>query len=335
VTEPPPIIDDDDYVDSEDEDAFAAAAAQEHKETMWIIKPAAMNRGRGIKVVKNIAPLRAELRGDADDCFDGDAHAMGIDAWRGAKMDVLVQRYLTHPLLVHGKRKFDVRAYCLVSRCDDGNLIAYFHEGYARVGLVDYDPSDAKIGDDLVHLTNIAVQRRHPDYEKLKDQAVMSMANLQTALASAGIPEGWVLGEFTDQMKASMAAVIAAAAPKFDRRAGCFDLLGFDFMATAGTGGFQAHLIEVNTNPALHVSDGQRLEEILPKIVRGTLDIVLEEHGVEAALAEFVADRKGFGLIFEEKKAFRFLGVKEWVRRFSDASDASVDEERDADGQAE
>ena len=116
-------------------------------------------------------------------------------------MDVLVQRYLTHPLLVHGKRKFDVRAYCLVSRCDDGNLIAYFHEGYARVGLVDYDPSDAKIGDDLVHLTNIAVQRRHPEYEKLKDQAVMSMANLQTALASAGIPEGWVLGEFTDQMK--------------------------------------------------------------------------------------------------------------------------------------
>lgn len=329
VTKPPPTVEDDDYVDSEDEDAFAAAAAaaEEHKETMWIIKPAAMNRGRGIKVVKDIAPLRAELRGDSDDCFDSDDCAIGIDAWRGAKMDVLVQRYLTKPLLVRGTRKFDVRAYCLVSRCDEGNVIAYFHEGYARVGLVDYDASDAKIGDDLVHLTNIAVQRRHPDYEKLKDEAVLSMADLQPALAGAGIPEGWVLGEFTDQMKASMAAVIAAAAPKLDRRAGCFDLLGFDFMASAGSIGFEAHLIEVNTNPALHVSDGRRLEEILPKLVRGTLDIVLEQHGVEAALPGFAGDKKGFELVFEEKKCFRFVGAKEWVRRFSDASDASGEDE--------
>ena len=31
-------------------------------------------------------------------------------------------------------------------------------------------------------------------------------------------------------------------------------------MASAGSNGFETHLIEVNTNPALHVSDGQRLK---------------------------------------------------------------------------
>ena len=142
MTAPPRVVEEDDYVDSEDEDAFAAAAdaAANQSDAMWIIKPSAMNRGRGIKVVKNIEPLRRELSGDVDD-FSEDS---GIDSWRGADMDVLIQRYVKNPLLVNGRRKFDVRAYCLVSRCDDGNLIAYFHEGYARVGLVDYDGDEGQ-----------------------------------------------------------------------------------------------------------------------------------------------------------------------------------------------
>ena len=82
------------------------------------------------------------------------------------------------------------------------------------VGLVDYDASDEKVNDQLVHLTNIAVQRR--DQTEKLSQAVLSMADLQLGLASEGIPEGWVMGDFSDQMKASMAAVIAAAASKFD-----------------------------------------------------------------------------------------------------------------------
>ena len=50
---------------------------------------------------------------------------------------------------------------------------------------------------------------------------------------------------------------------------------------------------------------------------------------MEAALPEFAGDRKGFELVFEEKKSFRFVGAKEWVRRFSDASDASGEERED------
>eukprot|EP00949_MAST-11_sp_MAST-11-sp1_P003145 g3145.t1 len=283
-------------------DRLQFLAATQASSMMWIIKPAAMNRGRGIRVVKNADSLRKKLLGSGssqdDDC--------GIDEWRGggSSMDVLVQRYLSSPLLVHGKRKFDIRAYCLVSRCDAENLVAYYHEGYARVALMNYDSSDAKLGDDLVHLTNIAVQRRHPDYDRLKDEAVLSMAKLEDVL---DVPKGWVLGAFTDQMKASMAAVVAAAAPKFDRRAGCFDLLGFDFMASRNAKGeCVAHLIEVNTNPALHVSEGKALTKILPSLVRGTVDIVLEEHNLEASLPMFKKDTVQFVRIFDEKDGFRF-----------------------------
>ena len=319
ATKPPHVLDDDDYMDSDEEEEMNKK--QLLQGSMWILKPAAMNRGRGIRVINDVGPLRKQLVGDGLACLDGDESSAGIDFWRGSKMDVLAQRYLSKPLLAHGTRKFDVRAYCLVSKCDEGNLIAYFHEGYARVGLVDYDSSDAKLGNDLVHLTNIAVQRRHPEYEHLKDQAVLSMGDLQNALSTSGIEDGWILGGFTDQMKASMAATIAAAAPKLDRRSGCFDLLGFDFMASASPSGFTAHLIEVNTNPALHVSDGKFLQKLLPSLVRGAVDIVLEEHGVEPPSPDFAEDVSSFVRIFEEKNNFRFVGADEWVRRFSDASD--------------
>ena len=87
MTAPPRVVEEDDYVDSEDEDAFAAAAdaAANQSDAMWIIKPSAMNRGRGIKVVKNIE-RRRELSGDVDDFSEGS----GIDSWRGADMDVLI-----------------------------------------------------------------------------------------------------------------------------------------------------------------------------------------------------------------------------------------------------
>ena len=71
-----------------------------------------------------------------------------------------------------------------------------------------------KVNDQLVHLTNIAVQR-HPDFRKLKDRAVLSMADLQLGLASEE-SRRMGNGNFSDQMKASMAAVIAAAASKVD-----------------------------------------------------------------------------------------------------------------------
>ena len=97
-------------------------------------------------------------------------------------------------------------------------------------------------------------------------------------------------------------------------------------MASAGSSGFETHLIEVNTNQALHVSDGQRLKELLPPLVRGAIDIVLDEHGVEDSLPGFSSDRAQFARIYDEQKNFRFLGKKEWVRRFSDASDTPSEE---------
>ena len=283
----------DEYMDSDEEDASTPG-------TMWILKPSSMNRGRGIKVINDVTDLRRDLMGGKHNEYDGD-NDMGIDDWKGKSMDMLAQRYLSTPLLVHGTRKFDLRAYCLISKCDNNNLIAYYHHGYTRVSLVDYETTDSSLSNNLVHLTNIAIQRQHPDYEKLKNDAVLSMNGLEKAIEC---PNGWVAKELEPQMMSSMAAVIQSAATKFDRRAGCFDLLGFDFMVGND---LKVHLIEVNTNPALHVSDGKVLQELLPKVVAGTLDIVLETTATEESNENEQISREGFHLIFDEKKEFKYM----------------------------
>ena len=84
---------------------------------------------------------------------------------------------------------------------------------------------------------------------------------------------------------------------------------GLDCNGNLGRKSCHHLFIEVNTNPALHVSDGQVLQELLPTLVAGTLDIVLETHGVEESQASGVAARAGFVQIYDEKKGVRFGGA--------------------------
>jgi hypothetical protein len=127
------------------------------------------------------------------------------------------------------------------------------------------------------------------------------MDSLETSIP---VPKGWVANTMEKQIKSSMAAVIASASSKFDRRKGTFDLLGFDFMV--GSNG-QLCLIEVNTNPALHVSDGKVLEDLLPKLVAGTLDIVLETNGQEESDDSATKARSNFQLIYNEMDKYKYM----------------------------
>jgi glutathionylspermidine synthase len=73
-------------------------------------------------------------------------------------------------------------------------------------------------------------------------------------------------------IKRCMKDVLKAALPKLTRKHGYFDLLGFDFMMTATN---ELKLLEVNTNPAMSL-DNSTLEGMLPNIIDGTIQIVLD-----------------------------------------------------------
>ena len=70
---------------------------------MWVIKPAALNQGRGIEVLKNLKDITEFIFRKKD------------NSW-------VVQKYIEKPLL-YKSRKFDIRVWALVT--DDYRIYFY------------------------------------------------------------------------------------------------------------------------------------------------------------------------------------------------------------------
>ncbi len=72
-------------------------------------------------------------------------------------------------------------------------------------------------------------------------------------------------------MKRILLVTYAAAHKKLMRKKGTYELLGCDFLVDKD---LKPYLLEVNTNPALF-TDTKIQTEIIPKVVKNSLDIVL------------------------------------------------------------
>lgn len=206
----------------------------------------------------------------------------------------IIQRYCINPLLVEGY-KFDIRCYMLVARTDPGYL-AFYHPGYCRFTLLPYSYDPAHATDSFIHLTNCAVQKKHPSYQERKENQVKTVANVADLLEAAGDVQSaeYLRTQMNEDMMACMVDVLKAAKVKLHRKSGYFDLFGFDFMlrdrnrpsglppAAPGKGRIalrndpsrQLLLIETNTNPAMH-TDNEVLTSLLPRVIDGALELVL------------------------------------------------------------
>lgn len=149
----------------------------------------------------------------------------------------------------------------------------FYHPGYVRRSIVEFDMSEDKIGDNFVHLTNAAIQKKHPDYKAKFEETIWSMERLSQYLVEKGKYESVKDGikEINDKLITVMNDVYKLALPKFHKKKGYFDLLGFDFMLTEG---LEPVLLEVNTNPALHL-DCKVMEDCIPQVVDGVIGLVL------------------------------------------------------------
>lgn len=100
--------------------------------------------------------------------------------------DVVVQRYIETPCLIRGK-KFDIRAFMVII-CSKPYFV-YSYPGYARISLNEF--TNASFGDKTqdarcTHLTNLAIQKKHPDFKNKKEETTMSSDELCEYLISEG-----------------------------------------------------------------------------------------------------------------------------------------------------
>lgn len=189
------------------------------------------------------------------------------------KNSYIVQYYIHNPLLVMG-HKFDFRVYMLIASTDP--LIAYYHDGFLRVSLLEYDASKKEKG---MHLTNTAQSL------KVIEQAVISGMNETelmdfqmwnyTRLVDYLISEGriesraWIDEYLRPAFMNAMQHLIRMTQARFHKHYGTWELFGADFMLDQD---LNLWFIECNSGPALKASNKEK-EVFLLSMMRDQYEI--------------------------------------------------------------
>lgn len=152
----------------------------------------------------------------------------------------------------------------------------FSQEGYARLSLNDYSTDsfgrsetseDGKKSDwpsRITHLTNLAIQKKHPDYKTRKEEVAMTMEDLRDYLVGQGktTVEDFKV-RVTDKISEVMRLIFLQTKDRLDKKFGCFEVYGFDFMLDAE---LNLYMLEINVNPAYFL-DTTAQASILPKLV--------------------------------------------------------------------
>ena len=80
------------------------------EQNLWLLKPANMNQGRGIEIIRNLKELQAILNKKR-------SHSIWV-----------IQKYIERPMLYY-ERKFDIRVWVLVTDACD---VFMYKDGYIR-----------------------------------------------------------------------------------------------------------------------------------------------------------------------------------------------------------
>lgn len=241
---------------------------------VWIAKPTGRAQGRGIFLFDRLAQVA-----DWSRRYRGGGGGRGLEGERVE--NYVVQRYVERPYLLGGK-KFDLRIYALVTSFSP--LRVHLHRGgFARFSAQRFSMDRRDISDNLIHLTNVAVQRegtRHAEdgVGGGSGGGVGGTGPLKWDIRSLRLHMGTRHGAdtvtqlFSDIEEVVVRSLLAAQSSVIhDRR--CFELYGYDIIIDEG---LKPWLLEINASPSLS-ADSE--EDYLLKF--GMLDDVFDILDVE------------------------------------------------------
>ncbi|KAL4140819.1 hypothetical protein PRNP1_015099 [Phytophthora ramorum] len=254
---------------------------------IWIMKPVALSRGRGISLVNDLSQV---IYGE----------------------QVVIQEYIAAPRLLDGF-KFDLRLYVLVTSFNPLEAFLY-DEGFVRLCTRPYEDGD--LSNILVHLTNSSIQKDNQDAIAGSANPIASAMKEETGLrshevdgckesSSAQIDAGgtkttlaylWrrlaAEGVDVDQVKRTIEEVVLKALlcgeDHIPFQVNSFDLLGYDILLDAD---LRPWLIEINSSPSM-ARDNDLDYQVKDAMMLDTLRVVDPLHFDRAKLAEVIARRQ-------------------------------------------
>ncbi|KAM6355870.1 LOW QUALITY PROTEIN: putative tubulin polyglutamylase TTLL2 [Podargus strigoides] len=188
------------------------------KPSYWICKPVDLSRGRGILIFQDIKDL-------VYDC------------------SVIVQKYISNPLLISGYKQ-DLRLYvCVTSFCP---LTIYtYKEGLVRFATEKFDLGS--LDNIYAHLTNTSINKYGASYKKYKEGigsgCKWTFSKFCSYLRTFGVDDVLLWQKINNIVILTLLAVTPLPVAS-----NCFELFGFDILIDDK---FKPWLLEVNYNPAL------------------------------------------------------------------------------------
>jgi len=235
----------------------------ESARNIWIVKPAAKSRGRGITTFSDLPKL---LR--------------YVDAGSGGSQSSqwIVQKYMENPLTI-ANHKFDLRQWVLVM--DWNPLTVYFYdECYARFSVEQYSTKESDMDNPYIHLVNNSISKNSEQFSK--KVTAENGVDIEGYMWDQDSFRDYVIHStgqdlMTTKIRPRMRDIakwsLMCASECIEHRKNSWELYGFDFMVDDS---YNAWLIEINSSPACDYSTSvteRYVKKALVELLQVTLDV--------------------------------------------------------------